>query len=465
MAQTVRPLVKAVGQHKINRMEASIKVVVVGGGFAGINFTKKIGKDNRFQVTLVDINNYHFFPPLLYQVATAFIEPSNISYPFRRMFQEKENLRFHMGSLVRIYPEMNKIETDTGVLEYDYLVISVGTETNYFGMENVKQHALPMKNINDALNLRNHLLLNMEKAVQADTREEKERLLNIVIAGGGPTGVEIAGMLAEMGQNIARKEYPEIRDLQAYIHLIDAGPELLGPMSKKAQAEATTVLKKLGVHIQTNVAVKDYVDGKVLLATGESIPTDILIWTSGVTGREVPGLPKEVIARGRRIMVDEVNRVQGTTNIFALGDICVQTTDEAFPNGHPQLAQVAIQQGDLLGENLRRLADQRALKPFRYNDKGSMAIISKYKAVADLPKVSFTGFFAWVIWLFIHIIPLVGFRNKLKLAFSWFWSFVTNDPTLRLIIRPDEEAMKTLKEQQNKLPVVMSEQAVVNVDN
>jgi NADH dehydrogenase len=465
MAQTVRPLVKAVGQHKINRMEASIKVVVVGGGFAGINFTKKIGKDNRFLVTLVDINNYHFFPPLLYQVATAFIEPSNISYPFRRMFQEKENLRFHMGSLVRIYPEMNKIETDTGVLEYDYLVISVGTETNYFGMENVKQHALPMKNINDALNLRNHLLLNMEKAVQADTREEKERLLNIVIAGGGPTGVEIAGMLAEMGQNIARKEYPEIRDLQAYIHLIDAGPELLGPMSKKAQAEATTVLKKLGVHIQTNVAVKDYVDGKVLLATGESIPTDILIWTSGVTGREVPGLPKEVIARGRRIMVDEVNRVQGTTNIFALGDICVQTTDEAFPNGHPQLAQVAIQQGDLLGENLRRLADQRALKPFRYNDKGSMAIISKYKAVADLPKVSFTGFFAWVIWLFIHIIPLVGFRNKLKLAFSWFWSFVTNDPTLRLIIRPDEEAMKTLKEQQNKLPVVMSEQAVVNVDN
>lgn len=446
-------------------MEASIKVVVVGGGFAGINFTKKIGKDNRFLVTLVDINNYHFFPPLLYQVATAFIEPSNISYPFRRMFQEKENLRFHMGSLVRIYPEMNKIETDTGVLEYDYLVISVGTETNYFGMENVKQHALPMKNINDALNLRNHLLLNMEKAVQADTREEKERLLNIVIAGGGPTGVEIAGMLAEMGQNIARKEYPEIRDLQAYIHLIDAGPELLGPMSKKAQAEATTVLKKLGVHIQTNVAVKDYVDGKVLLATGESIPTDILIWTSGVTGREVPGLPKEVIARGRRIMVDEVNRVQGTTNIFALGDICVQTTDEAFPNGHPQLAQVAIQQGDLLGENLRRLADQRALKPFRYNDKGSMAIISKYKAVADLPKVSFTGFFAWVIWLFIHIIPLVGFRNKLKLAFSWFWSFVTNDPTLRLIIRPDEEAMKTLKEQQNKLPVVMSEQAVVNVDN
>ena len=446
-------------------MEAAIKVVVVGGGFAGINFVKKIGKDKRFLVTLVDLNNYHFFPPLLYQVATAFIEPSNISYPFRRMFQEKENLRFHMGGFLHVHPETNSIETETGVLEYDYLVISVGTETNYFGMDNVKKHALPMKNINDALSMRNHILLNMENAVQAGPGAERERLLNIVIAGGGPTGVEIAGMLAEMGQNIARKEYPEIKDLQAHIHLVDAGPVLLGPMSKKAQDEATSVLKKLGVHIQTNVAVKDYVDGKVLLATGESIPTNILIWTSGVTGREVPGLPKEVIARGRRIMVDEVNRVQGTTNIFALGDICVQTTDPAFPKGHPQLAQVAIQQGDLLGQNLPRLIDNKPMKPFRYNDKGSMAIISKYKAVADLPKFSFTGFLAWVIWLFIHIIPLVGFRNKLKLAFSWFWSFITNDPTLRLIIRPDEEAMETLKQQQNKLPVVMPEQAVVKADH
>jgi len=428
-------------------MEQSIKkVVIVGGGFAGINFVQQLSKDERFHITLVDINNYHFFPPLLYQVATAFIEPSNISYPFRRMFQEKKNLRFHLGKLTRINADSNTIETDTGTLEYDYLVLAVGTETNYFGMENVKRNALPMKSINDALNLRNHILLSMEKAVRTNDRVEKEKYLTIVISGGGPTGVEIAGMLAEMGHNIAVKEYPEITNLQGHIHLIDASPTLLGPMSKKAQQEATEVLTKLGVKIQLNMAVKDYVDGRVLLANGESILTNVLIWTSGVTGREVPGLPADVIARGRRIIVNEYNMVKGTTNIFALGDICLQTTDKNFPNGHPQLAQVAIQQGTLLAGNLKRMISGEALKPFAYNDKGSMAIIAKYKAVADLPKFSFTGFFAWLVWLFIHIIPLVGFRNKIKLAFSWFWSFVTNDPTLRLIIRPGNVVQAEKKE-------------------
>jgi NADH dehydrogenase len=422
--------------------QATKRVVVVGGGFAGVNFTKRLAKDKRFHITLVDKNNYHFFPPLLYQVAAAFIEPSNISYPFRRMFQEKKNLRFHLGSFVKVNPGNNTIETDTGVISYDYLVLAVGTESNFFGLENVRRQALPMKTIDDALNLRNHLLLSMEEAVRTTDPAEKERLLNIVIAGGGPTGVEIAGMLAEMGHNIAVKEYPEIKDLQGHIHLIDASPVLLGPMSKKAQQEATSVLSKLGVHIKLNVAVKDYSDGKVLLADGETIPTNVLIWTSGVTGREVQGLPAEVIARGRRIQVDEYNKVNGTENIFAIGDICVQTTDKKFPKGHPQLAQVAIQQGRLLAENLERLQDNKPLKPFAYNDKGSMAIIAKYKAVADLPKFSFTGFFAWVVWLFIHIIPLVGFRNKVKLAFSWFWSFITNDPTLRLIIRPGKEDVK-----------------------
>jgi NADH:ubiquinone reductase (H+-translocating) len=418
------------------------RVVVVGGGFAGVNFVKKLSKDKRFHITLVDKNNYHFFPPLLYQVAAAFIEPSNISYPFRRMFQEKTNLRFHLGSLTKVNPGSNSIETDTGILHYDYLVLAVGTESNFFGIENVQQHALPMKTIDDALNLRNHLLLSMEKAVRTGDSQEREKLLNIVIAGGGPTGVEIAGMLAEMGHNIAAKEYPEIKNLQGHIHLIDAAPVVLGPMSKKAQREATEVLRKLGVQIKLNVAVKDYVDGIVMLANGETIPTNVLIWTSGVTGREVPGLPAEIIARGRRIQVDEYNKVMGTQNIFALGDICLQTTDKNFPKGHPQLAQVAIQQGQLLAENFKRLEDNQPLKPFAYNDKGSMAIIAKYKAVADLPKFSFTGFFAWVVWLFIHIIPLVGFRNKVKLAFSWFWSFITNDPTLRLIIRPRKEDMR-----------------------
>jgi NADH:ubiquinone reductase (H+-translocating) len=414
-----------------------IKVVIVGGGFAGINLIKSLAKDKRFQITLVDKNNYHFFPPLLYQVSTAFIEPSSISYPFRRLFQEKDNLRFHMGSLINVNHQENTIETDTGVLSYDYLVLGLGTESNFFGMQNVKEKSWPMKTIDEALNLRNTILINMEKAVRAETKEERDRLLNIVIAGGGPTGVELAGMLAELGANIARKEYPEIPDYGTHIYLIDAGPVLLSPMSKTAQKEATEVLSKLGVHIILNVAVKDYIDGKVMMADGNTIETCTLIWASGVIAREVPGLPAESIGRGRRILVDEYNRVQNFNNVFALGDQCLQTTDAKFPNGHPQVAQVAIQQGELLAKNLKRIADKAELKPFVYNDKGSMAIISKYNAVADLPKFSIKGFVAWFIWLFIHVIPLIGFRSKVELAFSWFFSFITNDPTLRLIIRPE----------------------------
>jgi len=420
-------------------MESVKKVVVVGGGFGGINLVKKIWKDKRFEVVMVDLHNYHFFPPLLYQVATAFIEPSNISYPFRRMFEGKTNMRFHYGALQKVNPEKNNIETSTGILEYDYLVLAVGTETNYFGMENVKRNSLPMKSIEDAINLRNHILLNMEKATITDDPKEKERHLNIVIAGGGPSGVELAGMLAEMGQKIVRKEYPEIKRGNSRIHLIDASPHLLGPMSKKAQESALKVLSDLGVQIELETTVKDYKDGNVVMANGQTIPTDTLIWASGVIAREVPGIIPEQLGRGRRILVDEYNKVKGSKNIFAIGDLCLQTTDKNYPDGHPQLAQVAIQQGTLLGENLKRKESNDALKPFSYHNKGSMAIISKYEAVADLPKVSFTGFFAWFIWLFVHIIPLVGFRNKVKLAFSWFWSFITNNPTLRLIIRPKNQ--------------------------
>lgn len=415
------------------------KIIVVGGGFAGINFIKKLSKHKQFQITLVDKNNYHFFPPLLYQVATAFIELSNISYPFRRMFQEQDNLRFHLGSLIKVNPDKNNIETDTGVLEYDYLVLAIGTETNYFGMENVQNYSWPMKTINDALNLRNHLLLNLEKAVKISDPAEREKHLNMVIAGGGPTGVEIAGMLAEMGQHIIRKEYPELNNFRGRIYLIDAGPSLLAPMSKKAQVEATRVLTELGVHVLLNTAVKDYKNHLVYLANGETIPSNVLIWASGVTGISIPGLPSDVVGRGGRILVDEYNKVNGTENIYALGDICLQTSDPAFPDGHPQLAQVAIQQGQNLAKNLYNLYHNNSMKPFVYNDKGTMAIISKFKAVVDLPKLFFKGFFAWIMWLFIHIIPIAGFRNKLKLATNWFWSFITNDPTLRLIVRPAEK--------------------------
>lgn len=419
--------------------QKSKKIVIVGGGFAGINLAKSLAKEASLHVTLVDINNYHFFPPLLYQVATSFIEASNISYPFRRMFQNQDHFRFHMGALLKVNPEENTIDTNTGTIEYDYLVLALGTETNYFGMENVKRDAVPMKNITDALSLRNHLLLTMEKAVRSQERAEKRKLLNIVIAGGGPTGVEVAGMLAELGNYVKNKEYPEIKDLSGHIHLIDAGPTLLGPMSTKAQVEAEKVLKKLGVRIKLNTAVKDYVDDEVILSDGTTIPTQALIWTSGVIGREIPGLPADSIGRGRRVQVNEYNAVVGTHNIYAIGDISLQTSDEKFPNGHPQLAQVAIQQGKLLAKNFRNMVANKPLIPFKYTDKGSMAIISKFKAVADLPKVSFKGGFAWLIWLFIHIIPIAGFRNKVKLAMNWFWAFITNNPTLRLIIRSERK--------------------------
>jgi len=301
----------------------------------------------------------------------------------------------------------------------------------------VKNNALPMKTIDDAINLRNHILLNLEKLVKSNDPLERDIRRNIVIAGGGPTGVEVSGMIAEMGKYILEKDYPELKGRRDTIFLVDAGHALLGPMSEKSQQEALKVLTRLGVQVKLGTAVKDFTNDKVLLSTGETINSNTLIWASGVIAREAPGLPPESIAqRGRRIIVDEYNKVAGTPNIFAIGDQCVQTTDKNYPNGHPQLAQVAIQQGKLLAENLVRLSKGKTMKPFSYYNKGTMAIISKFKAVVDLPKGFFKGFIAWLVWLFIHIIPIAGFRNKAKLAFNWFWSFITNDPTLRLIIRP-----------------------------
>lgn len=414
-------------------------IVIVGGGFAGINLMKSLVNDTRFRITLVDKNNYHFFPPLIYQVATSFIEASNISYPFRKMISKYRNVNFHMGSLVNVDHEHNSIKTDSGVLQYDYLVLALGTETNYFGMENVKKCSLSMKTIDEALYLRNYMLLTLEEAARNKNIREAQKLQNIVIAGGGPTGVELAGMIAEMGSYIAEKEYPEIKLSLSNIYLIDALPTLLSPMSKMAQEAAHEKLTKLGVKIILNVAVKDYVDQKVILADGRTIDTETLIWTSGVIGREVPGLPAESIGKGRRILVDAYNKVEGMKNVYALGDISLQMTDKNFPKGHPQLAQVAIQHALNLGKNLKRMEEGKEQTPFTYNNKGSMAIISKFNAVVDLPKFSYKGFIAWLTWLFIHIIPLVTFRSKARLAFNWLRLFITNNPSIRLILRPKKE--------------------------
>ncbi|KQT23307.1 NADH dehydrogenase [Chryseobacterium sp. Leaf405] len=411
-------------------------IVIVGGGFAGINLVKSLVNDKRFRITLVDKNNYHFFPPLIYQVATSFIQASNISYPFRKMFANDKNVSYHMGDFLKVVPEENFIETDTGIITYDYLVMALGTESNFFGMENVQKCALPMKTIDEALYLRNYMLLTLEEAARNHDIKEAQKLQNVVIAGGGPTGVELAGMLAEMGRHIAEKEYPEIKLGLSNLYLIDALPTLLSPMSKMAQETAYKKLEKLGVKIILNVSVKDYVDNKVILSDGKSIETETLIWTSGVIGREVKGIPEESIGKGRRLLVDAYNKVNGTQNIYALGDIALQLTEEKYPKGHPQLAQVAIQHAKNLGENFKRMDKNQELKAFKYNDKGSMAIISKFNAVVDLPKFSFKGFPAWLTWLFIHIIPLVGFGSKIRLAFNWLRLFITNNPSIRLVLQP-----------------------------
>jgi NADH:ubiquinone reductase (H+-translocating) len=412
------------------------KIVIIGGGFAGINLAKSLSGNKNFEITIVDKNNYHFFPPLIYQVATAFIEVSNICYPFRRMMQEKDNLYFHYGEFEEIDTARKTIHTDTGSLQYDIAVLALGTETNFFGMENVEKNAYPMKTIDDALILRNHLLENLERTSKLSNRENITKYQNVVIAGGGATGVEIAGMIAQMGEKLLRKDYPEITDNLGGIYLINAGESLLAPMSGKSQQEALQQLQNLNVKVLLKTSVKDYKDDKVTLSTGDIIPAATLLWTSGVIGRKVPGIPLQSVGRGRRIIVDEYNRVVDAEDVYALGDICLQTSDPAYPSGHPQVAQVAIQQAKQLSENLVRWTENQKGQPFVYKNNGSMAIISKRNAVVDLPKNGFLkGFVAWLVWLFIHIIAMVGFGNKMKLAYNWFWSFITDNPALRLIIR------------------------------
>lgn len=418
------------------------EVVIIGGGFAGVNLARELANTKGVHVTLVDKNNYNFFPPLIYQVATGFLEPSNISYPFRKLFQGKSNVNFRMGELLKIVPELNKIILSTGVLSYDYLVIATGTDSNYFGMENIKRNALPMKTIDDAIELRNTMLLKTEQATIAPEGSEERKLLTIVIAGGGPTGVEIAGMLAEMRSNILKKDYPELKDSHLRICLADGAPTLLTPMGKQSQTYTYDTLVKMGVEVKLNKQVKDYVDDAVVFADGETIPTKLLIWTAGVTARRFDGIPESSYGRGNRILVDQFNKVEGTENIYAIGDTCLQTSDPNFPNGHPQVAQPALQQGANLGKNIRAMLQGKPLKPFSYSDRGSMAIIGRSKAVAEIPKpqMNFKGWIAWMMWLFIHLFSLIGYRNRLQTMYNWTTAYFTKDQSLRMIFRPSPKS-------------------------
>ena len=417
-----------------------MEIVIIGGGFAGINLAKELLNQKGIHVTLVDKNNYNFFPPLIYQVATAFLEPSSISYPFRKFFAGKKNLQFRLGELLKVVPSENKIILNNGELSYDHLVFATGAETSYFGMENVKKNAIPMKTLNDAIEMRNTILKNLEKAAICKDIRKRRKLLTIVVAGGGPTGVEVSGMFAEMRKSIFLKEYPELATSASNIYLVDGANALLTPMSKESQEDTYKALTDLGVVVKLNTMVVDYIDDTVHFSNGETIQTKNLIWAAGVSAKTFEGIPVESYGRGKRMATDAFNKVNGTENIYAIGDTCIQLTDESFPAGHPQVAQVAIQQGINLAHNFKLINQNKQQRSFKYNDKGSMAIIGKNKAVVDLPKpkMHFKGFFAWMIWLFIHLISLIAYRNRVKTFYNWMIAYFSKDQSLRMIIRPDK---------------------------
>ncbi|OIQ16932.1 MAG: FAD-dependent oxidoreductase [Flavobacterium sp. MedPE-SWcel] len=427
-----------------------MNIVVVGGGFAGVNLAEELAGNKDFNIILVDKNNYNFFPPLIYQVATAYLEPSSISYPFRKLFRGKKNIQFRLGELLSVNHEAKKIVLNNGELGYDMLVFATGAKTNYFGMENVMENAIPMKTLNDAIEMRNELLQHMEKAAICKNSRERRKYLNIVVAGGGPTGVEVSGMFAEMRNGVLRKEYPELVTSVSNIYLVNGGSELLSPMSKESQEDTYNALTKMGVVVKLNTRVTDYNDDVVYLSNGETISSKNLIWAAGVSARVFKGIPKESYGHGKRMIVNEFNKLENTNDIYAIGDTSIQTADKNFPEGHPQVAQVAIQQGEQLAKNMKRMIKGEDLKPFSYNDKGSMAIIGKNKAVVDMPKpkMHFKGLIAWLMWLFIHLMSLISYRNRFATFWNWMIAYFSKDQSLRMIIRPERqgEGVKEAKE-------------------
>ena len=409
-------------------------IVIVGGGFAGLTLAKRLRK-KRFRVTLIDKNNYHQFAPLFYQVAAAQLEPSAILFPLRKEIRPYPRNKFLMADVLDVDPENKTLKTSVGDISYDYLVLSAGTDSNFFGMEGVRQNAFGLKSVSEALALRNHLLQLLEQASCCKNTEEYRTTLNIAVVGGGPTGVEIAGAIGEMKRYILKRDYPAIKSEDLRIILVEGQPRLLAAMSEKSGKRAQRYLTQLGVELMLGKSVSDY-DGKTLkLADGQTIDTYTVIWGSGVTGGRVQGLDESLYQKGNRLKVDEHNRLEGNSSIFILGDIALQT-EAKYPKGHPQVAPVAVQQAKLLSKNLVRMQKEKPLKPFRYRNKGAMAIVGRNRAVADIGKMHFGGFIAWLMWLFIHLLSIIGFKNKLFVVIDWAFSYFSHDASLRLIIRP-----------------------------
>ncbi|EKT4533438.1 NAD(P)/FAD-dependent oxidoreductase [Flavobacterium psychrophilum] len=411
------------------------RIVIIGGGFAGIAIAKKL-RNKKLQVVLLDKHNYHTFQPLLYQVATGGLEAGSIAYPIRKVIQEYKDFYFRLTSVKEIDTQNQKIISEIGELHYDYLVIATGSKTNYFGNKEIERNSMAMKAIPQSLNIRSLILENFEQAVLTKDPADKNSLINFVLVGAGPTGVELAGALAEMKKAILQKDYPDLDVSKMEINLIQSGDRILNTMSEKSSKAAEEFLLSLGVKIWKNVRVTNY-DGRTITTNSNlTFDTATLIWTAGVQGAAIAGLDaKSLVQKVERIRVNQYNQVVGHNNIFAIGDIASMETDK-YPQGHPMMAQPALQQGELLGENIIKLMQNKPLKPFQYHDKGSMATIGRNKAVVDLPKYHFSGVFAWFVWMFVHLFSLIGFKNRAVVFLNWVYNYIRFDREGRLIIRP-----------------------------
>ncbi len=416
------------------------RVVIIGGGFAGISLAKKL-KNLKAQVVLIDKHNYHTFQPLLYQVSTGGLEPDSIAYPIRKILKKLRNFHFRLATVEKIDPRASTIFTEIGTLTFDYLVLATGTTTNFFGNTEIQRYAMPMKNVPQSLNIRSLMLQNFEEADDCEDPAERSALLNFCIIGAGPTGVELAGAFAELKRNVFPKDYRHLNVAEMEIHLFEGADRVLPPMSEHASKKAREFLDDFGVRLHLNTLVTNY-DGEILTTDGgETIRTRNFIWTAGVTGAAIRGFPNAaLIEKLNRYKVNRMNQVEGYDTIFAIGDIAYMETDK-YPKGHPQMAQPAIQQGELLAVNLKRVLSGEAMKPFSYHNKGDMATIGRNKAVVDLPRFSFGGFLAWFVWMFVHLMSLVGFRNKVIVLFNWAYNYINYDKAARLIVRPFKPKM------------------------
>lgn len=425
------------------------RVVIVGGGLGGLRLAEDL-YGSGMQVVLIDKNNFHQFPPLIYQIASAGIDPSSISFPFRQIFRKRKDFYFRMAEARMVDSEKKILQTSIGKIDYDYLVLAAGATTNFFGNKNIEEWAIPMKTVPEAMGLRNALLSNFERALTCATEEERQELLNVVIVGGGATGVEIAGALAEMRRYVIPYDYPDMDSSLMHIYLIEAGDRLLAGLSQESSQKAYEFLKSMGVDIQFGKMVTDYRDHKVVMKDGTEIPTRTFLWVSGIRANAMPGIDESHMGRGFRFKVDEYNRIPGVEDVFAIGDQCLQTSDAAYPNGHPQVAQVAIQQAKNLAKNLKLIvkgADSSELTAFRYKNLGSMATIGRNKAVVEIGKFRSQGFFAWVLWLVVHLRSILGVKNKMMVLLNWLWKYVSYNDSIRMITyatkpREVEERMK-----------------------